>query len=539
MTNWNYADIWGEIARLQPDLPAQAQGDRRFTWAEFDARANGLANALRAAGLARNAKVAQYLPNRPEYLESVFAAFKVAMSPVNTNYRYVEDELVYLWDDADAEAVVVAGSFVERAGAVRARVPGVKLWIWVDDGTAACPDWATPYEDLIAVDQSPARPDEPRTGDDLYLIYTGGTTGMPKGVMWRQDDLWGILNRAAAVRYPEDGGPADIAGILPPPSEPRRSLIPCAPLMHGAAAFAAFTMLSGGGTIVHLSGKGFDPVELLDTVERERVTDIAIVGDVFAQPIVDQLDANPGRWDLQSLVLAISSGVMWSAPVKAAMCEHIPGLLCVDTLGSSEAVGVARSVSSKKKTASTAGFTLSDDSRVITEDGRMVEPGSGEVGMLALRGRSPIGYYKDEAKSARTFPVIDGVRYSVPGDLATVDAGGKIQLLGRQSACINTGGEKVFPEEVEEALKLAPQVFDAVVVGVPDERFGEVVFAVVAPAEGGVIDEAALKVHLKDKLAGYKAPKGYLVVPSVERGPNGKVDHPRWKQAAIEAVAAR
>lgn len=532
MTNWNFADVWEVIATIQPDRPALLRGDAVRSWGEFEARAEAVAARLLDAGLGRQARVAQYMTNSAEYVESVFASFKASMVPVNTNYRYVADELAYLWLDAGVGAVVFHGTFAESAAAVRERVPDVRLWLWVDDGSGPCPDWAESYE-TVAASGSRRRADAPvRSGDDLYLLYTGGTTGQPKGVMWRQDDLFVILNRTAAVKYPEDGGIDAIPGVMSSAGDHGGRVIPAAPLMHGTAAFSAFAMLGSGGAVVLCPGARFDPVELLDTVQQHSVTDLSIVGDAFAKPLLDALEAEPDRWDISTLRVMLSSGVMWSAPVKDGLIRHAPALLCVDTLGSSEAVGLARSISSSRGTAKTAGFKLGADAQVIREDGTPVARGGGEIGLVAVAGRSPIGYFNDPVKSAATFREIGGRRWTTPGDFATVDEEGTVQLLGRGSGCINTGGEKVFPEEVEETLKLHPSIHDAVVVGAPHERFGQMVVAFVEPEPGASVDVDELLTHCHSRLAGYKVPRQLRVVESISRAANGKVDQTRWRAEA-------
>jgi len=537
VSDWNFADVWDEIAGLQPDLPAVVRGEHTLSWAQLQRRSSAVATHLLGAGLGHQAKVAQYLHNSAEYIESLYACFAASLVPVNTNYRYVGSELAYLWRDADVEAVVFHGCFAAQAAAVRPEVPAISRWLWVDDGSGPCPDWAEPYEDAASTEiPVPALGPEGRSGDDLYLLYTGGTTGQPKGVMWRQDDLFAILNRTATVRYGDEGTIADVEANLPPVDAPRTRVLPAAPLMHGTAMFSAFGTLGAGGAVVLTEGVRFDAVELLDTLAEQRVTEVSIVGDAFAKPLLDQLDAHPDRWDLSSLRVMLSSGVMWSLPVKEGLLRHVPDLLCVDTLGSSEAVGVARSISSSRKTTRTGGFKLGPDAQVIREDGTPVEPGSGEQGLLATAGRGPIGYYKDPEKSARTFREIDGRRWTTPGDMATVDADGTVQLLGRGSSCINTGGEKVFPEEVEEALKLHAGMSDAVVVGVPDPRFGQMVVAVVEPRRGSDTSEEHLSAALREHLATYKVPRRYVVVDSIGRAPNGKVDQRRWREEAARAV---
>ena len=532
MTAWNFADVWETIASVQPEAPALVRGSSVRSWGEFDARSEAIAQALFHAGLTQQSRVAQYLMNSMEYLESLFGTYKAAMVPVNTNYRYVADELAYLWLDADVEAVMFHGSFTESTNEVRARVPNVKLWLWVDDGVGECPDWAVSYEH-VAVSGAILSAESPqRSGDDLFLLYTGGTTGQPKGVMWRQDDLFCVLNRSATIKYPEEGGLESVAEGLAAAGSTRARVIPAAPLMHGTAAFSAFAVLDSGGAVVLCEHTKFDPKELLDTVEAHNVTDLSIVGDAFAKPLLDALDAQPQRWDISSLKVILSSGVMWSAPVKDGLIKHAPDLLCVDTLGSSEAVGLARSISSSRGTAKTAGFKLGPNAQVIREDGTPVAPGSGETGLVAVAGRAPIGYFNDPEKSAKTFREIGGRRWTTPGDFATVNEDGTVTLLGRGSGCINTGGEKVFPEEVEEALKLLAGVQDAVVVGAPHHRFGQqvVAFVELSPRARGDVD--ALMGQLRTSLAAYKIPRHVSFVESIGRAANGKVDQARWKTEA-------
>jgi acyl-CoA synthetase (AMP-forming)/AMP-acid ligase II len=526
---WNFADIWEAVADRLPEAPAQRHAGATWTWREFDRRADAVAAHLLTSGVAEQDKVAQYLYNGPEYLESVFAAFKAGLAVVNTNYRYTADELSYLWDNADVVAVVFHGAFVEQCEAVRPRLPSIHTWLWVDDGSGPCPAWATPYE---AVTTSwPGRTQAPwgRSGDHLLLLYTGGTTGAPKGVMWRQDDLYRALDQISRGRRPP---PNDVAAQL---VRPGPSSLPGAPLMHGTGLLNALSTLSAGGSIVTLAGRHFDVVELLDTIEGERVKSMTIVGDAFARPILRALDAEPGRWDISSLRVIISSGVMWSKETKDGLLRHNDRLILVDTLGSSEAIGMATSATTAEASVASASFRLAGNTRVITEHGIDVVPGSGETGLVAMSGPMPLGYYKDPDKSAVTFRTIDGVRCTIPGDWATVDADGAVRLLGRGSQCINTGGEKVYPEEVEEVLKLHPAVADAAVVGVPDERFGEAIQALVEPAGDAAIDESALIAHVKERLAAFKAPKRIIAVATVNRAPNGKLDYNALRATALRS----
>jgi acyl-CoA synthetase (AMP-forming)/AMP-acid ligase II len=539
---WNYADVWEAIAETIPGSTAQVHGARRITWGELDRRADGIASTLLDAGVAQGDKVAAYLFNAPEYLETFFGACKVGLVPVNTNYRYGSEELAYLWNDSDAVAVAFHGSFTERVGAVRPRVPNVRLWLHVDDGTEACPGWAVPYEEAAASSTTRTRAPWGRSGDDLIFLYTGGTTGMPKGVMWRHADMYAHSNSGTPI----DPVEADLDHVRRRATggdraRPGVALMPASPLMHGTGMTMGMAGLRVAGSVVLLEGRSFDARECLDVMARERVFGIAIVGDAFARPMLDALRAAPAEWDLACVRLMSSAGVMWSEPVKEGLLEFLPNASLSDGFASSEAFGMGGSVSSRKEgVRSTGQFTLGDDARVIDDDGRDVVAGSGVAGLVAVGGPQPLGYYKDPGKSAKTFKLIDGKRYSIPGDWATVDADGTLRLLGRGSVCINTGGEKVFPEEVEEALKTHVAVRDVIVVGVPDDRFVEAICAVVeldATADGPAPEPAELIAHVKARLASFKAPRHVLLVASVGRAPNGKADYPRVRREAAAALA--
>jgi acyl-CoA synthetase (AMP-forming)/AMP-acid ligase II len=537
-TGWNFADLWEAIAHGVPGALCQQQGPRQISWAEFNNRANGVASTLLSTpGAAEQDKVAQYLYNCPEYLESVFAAFKAGMAIVNTNYRYAADELVYLWDNGDVTTVVFHGSFIEQIEAIRDRVPGITTWLWVDDGSGPCPAWATPYEDAAATgtNNNVSGP-WGRSGDHLLLLYTGGTTGMPKGVMWRQDDVFGVLDANNRKRMPPEQDLDAAAGRITK-AGPRN--MPSAPLMHGTGLFNAISNLMVGGSITTMEGRSFSAEEFLDTVQRLEINSTSIVGDAFAKPILAALDAEPDRWDTSALRVIVSSGVIWSKQTKDGLLRHNSRLILVDALGSSEAIGMATNTTTADSGGETAKFELGASTRVITdatdsEPSRDVVPGSGELGRVALRGRTPIGYYKDEAKSAQTFVTIEGERYSIPGDYATVELDGSIALKGRGSQCINTGGEKVYPEEVEECLKLHPSVHDVAVVGLPDEKWGEAITALVELHPGAALDVEALRSHVKAHLAAYKAPKRVIDISTVGRAANGKLDYKALKAFASE-----
>jgi acyl-CoA synthetase (AMP-forming)/AMP-acid ligase II len=544
VTNFNLADIWELAAQVRgDDHDALVHGTVHESWAQFDRRAGGVARTLLDAGLGQGAKVAQYLYNCNEYTETVFGAMKAAMVPVNTNYRYGDEELVYLFDNCDAECVVFHGAFSDTVARIRPRLPGVRLWLHVDDGSDPRPDFATGYEDAAnALGEGPVDTQVTgpwgRSGDDLLFLYTGGTTGMPKGVMWRQDDLFCLMNGRSFVTMPEDRGLDGVREALEASAGSPPVLLPACPLMHGTGAFTTYSCLFAGGSVVTLPNRTFDPVGLLETVGRERANFVTIVGDSFAKPLVAALDAEPGRFDLSSVLAIVSSGVMWSEETKRALHAHHPNMLLVDAFSSSEALGMGSSVSAAGSEAGTASFVIGPDAKVIDEDGKEIPPGSDRPGRLAVGGRLPVGYYKDPEKTAKTFVTIDGQRYSVPGDYATVAADGALQLLGRGSVVINTGGEKVYPEEVEEILKTHPAVADAACVGVADDRFGEAICAIVQLSPGMSATSEELVGHVKGRLAGFKAPRHVVIVDSVQRTPSGKLDYRALKSLAAERAAA-
>jgi fatty-acyl-CoA synthase len=470
--------------------------------------------------------VALYLYNGNEYLEGMLGAYKARAVPFNVNYRYVDEELVYLLKDANARAVVYHASFAPTLARIRGELPGIRLWLQVDDGSgAALLPGALDYESALAA----AKPEPPRdlSPDDLYMLYTGGTTGMPKGVMWRQQDIF----RAALYTRPVD----DVAQVVERAHRGDIRSLPAPPFMHGAAHWVAFNMWSLGGTIIVQSEpRRLDPVDIWSTVERERVTALTIVGDAFGRPLADELAR--GRYDVSSLRLLTSGGAILSAGLKRELLGLLPGVRLLDALGSSESGSQAAQVTRAADSATTGDFEISPGSVVLSEDlSRPVTPGSGEQGWLARAGLVPLGYYGDPEKTARTFPEIDGVRYAVPGDRAILEADGRLRLLGRDSVTINTGGEKVFAEEVEHALKHHPDVYDAVVVGTPHERWGQQVTALVRLRAGAGPSEPALLAVAREHLAGYKLPRRFVFVDEIVRSPSGKADY-RWaKAAAAEA----
>jgi acyl-CoA synthetase (AMP-forming)/AMP-acid ligase II len=518
---WNFADVWERVADRFADEPAAIHGDRHVSWREFERRAHGIAGVLIDAGLGRQATVAQYMRNCPEYMESMFGVFKGGFVPVNTNFRYGDDELVYLWTDCSAAAVVFDAEFADVCDRVRSRVPSVRVWLRADSTGIGknCPDWAVPYED--AASGGGAGAPWSRSGDDLYLLYTGGTTGMPKGVMWRQDDLFKMLEVVQGRVAPEGDAEAYVHRIR------RRGprVLPVAPLMHGTACWFVMPALAQGGCVVTVGGTSLDVELLLDTIVDTQVRGICIVGDPIARPVLDALDRQPDRWDLSGLRVISSSGAIFRAETKQRLLRYAVNATIFDGLGSSESGSLGTSVTSGQSAEETARFRLGPNTRVIDDDGRDVAPGSGHEGRLAVGGNLPLGYFGDPEKTAATFLELDGRRYAVAGDRAIVNVDGTITLLGRGSGCINSGGEKVYPEEVEEVLKSYAGVRDAAVVGVPDERFGEAVAAVVQTESGFDLDRAALIGYVRQHLAAYKAPKRVVTVDTALRGANGKLDY--------------
>jgi fatty-acyl-CoA synthase len=523
---WNYAAVWDGIAEIVPDRVAMVCGERRVTWHEFSMRAARLARHLElSAGLRTGDKVAIDLTNRNEYLETFYAALKLGCVPLNVNFRYRAEELHYLLENSDAAVVVHGAEFAPVVHDARERCPQSARPYLLEAGEAyeaAIEDAAIP----------PGWPDHEPDGDDLIFLYTGGTTGLPKGVMWRNDDIYCALWASAHPGRPDPPDPWQAARA----GKRGATMLPAAPLMHGTGLFASLSTLAASGTVVLVDRQGLDAAEIWDAVARERVGILTIVGDVFAQPLLAALDAEPGRWDISSLRAITSSGVMFSPAAKRALMGHVPDLVIIDSLGASEGLG-PRSQTNKGDEVAPARFTVNERVRVIDEDtGRDVVPGSGESGLLAMGGNIPLGYYKDPDKTAATFRTVDGRRYSIPGDYATVDEHGTVHLLGRGSACINTGGEKVYPDEVEAELRKHPSVSDCVVVGVPDARFGEKVVAVVEPADGAVLDEDALGTWCRERLAGYKAPRAFVEVASMGRAASGKAHLTHLRALAIEQV---
>jgi fatty-acyl-CoA synthase len=527
---FNLADLLEIVVDTVPHREALVAGAARRTFAELDERANRIANHLLGLGLEPGAKVAIYGWNRAEWVESFFGAFKARLVPINVNYRYVADELRYVLENADVEAAVIERSFLPLLRQIDADLPRLRHVIVLEDGDDADHGDATRYEDALTAARA-ERPSLPRSGDDLYILYTGGTTGTPKGVMWRHEDIFFAALGGGGFGRPPIRTPEEIAGRVWP-EDGRVTSLTLAPIMHGAAQWGMCIMLFGGGKVVLYTPHGFDAHEAWALAERERAVTVMVVGDAMARPLGEALDKR--SYDLSSVVSVGSGGAVYSAAVKAKLKEHLPNILTIDTVGASE-LGAS---GSQQDPDAGPRFNTIESMSVLGEDLRPVERGSGQVGLLARRGHIPLGYYKDEAKTAATFVTdADGVRWSVPGDHARIEADGTITLLGRGSGCINTGGEKVYPEEVEAAVKSHPDVFDVVVVGVPDARFTERVAAIVQPraARPPTLEDVA--THCRTTIAGYKVPRELKVVDAIQRTPSGKADY-RWAKQQFETERA-
>ena len=522
----HFANIWESIADQVGDRTALIHGDDRVTWRDYDEQAARLASFFVELGLQPDSKIALYLYNGIEYVVAQYAGFKMRGVPVNVNYRYMDNELLYLLENSDAEVLIFHTSLGDRVERVRERATNLKAIVEVDDGGPHV-EGALRWHDVLASHEPAVRIEgQP---EDIYMLYTGGTTGMPKGVMYTHG-IFPLALSAFGAAITGKAAPTNVDELMalgdqldPPPV-----WLTACPQMHGTGMWlGTMVPLLMKGAVVTLTNRSFDPHELWQAVEREGVSAIIIVGDAFAKPMLRALDEK--GYTAPSLKAIASSGVMWSTEVKEGLLKHLDVML-YDALGSTEG-SMGATISTRSGSGTTGKFTSTPSVKVVTEDGRVVEPGSDEIGMVAAVSAS-LGYFKDPEKSARTFKVIDGVPHSLPGDWAKVAADGSLILLGRGSNCINTGGEKVFPEEVEEAVKAHPAVYDCLVVGVPDERFGERVVAVASLQPGASTDEASIVEVAGEHVARYKLPKRVIIVDTVRRAPNGKADYPWAREVA-------
>ena len=539
-STFNLCDLFELVVDAVPDREAMVAGDRRLTYGELDRRANRLAHHLLATGVRAGDHVGLQLLNGTEYVEAMLAAFKIRAVPINVNYRYVDAELAHLFDDADLVALVLHRQFCPRVAAVAPRLARLRRFVVVEDGTGeADMAEAVSYEDALA-SASPDRDFDRRSGNDLYCAYTGGTTGMPKGVLWRHEDIF-----FAALG---GGDPLQSGSVITRPEElvdrlfdPGMVSLAAPPLMHVSAHWLAFESLFSGGCLVVTPQGRFDPETIWTLVRREGVNVLVVVGDAMARPLADALAAAPDDYDTKTLMVIASGGAVLSPSTKEALSSLVSSALIVDGFGASETgtVGSRSTMPGSAITEEGPRFTVNEQTTVLDDELRPVVPGSGTTGRLARRGHIPLGYYNDPEKTAATFVEAEGVRWVLPGDMAQVEADGTVVLLGRGSESINTGGEKVYPEEVETALKRHPAVFDAVVVGTPDQRWGERVVAVVKPRPGQRPTLEEIQSFCRTRMAGYKVPRHVALVDEVLRFPSGKADY-RWaRDQAGQLVATR
>ncbi|OPC82499.1 acyl-CoA synthetase [Embleya scabrispora] len=518
---FNLADLFEVVVDACPDRLALVAGEVRLTYRELDERANRAAHAFASAGLPVGAHIGIYSRNRAEWMEAMIGAFKARMVPININFRYVEEELRYIVDNADLAALVVERGYLPKVAAVRADAPALgPVFVLADENDDRL-DATIDYEAALAA-ESADRDFGPRSPDDRYMVYTGGTTGFPKGVEWRAHDIFcaamgggnfGGEPIADPELLAEKAGGAPLVQML------------TTPLMHGNGQWITWITLFGAGTAVLWTGPRYDPAEILRTVAREGCVTMMLVGDAMARPIADELES--GAYAVDTLKVIGSGGALLSPTVKAQLTRLIPGLYIADSFGASE-FGAGGSQTPGGR------FPMKPKTAILGEDLRPV--GVGETGRIARTGHIPLGYYKDPVKTADTFHVDpDGVRWVIPGDYARVEDDGDVTLLGRGSVCINTGGEKVFPEEVEGVLKAHPAIYDAVVVGLPDPRFGERVTAVVSLRPAHTLTLTELTNHTQTHLAGYKTPRNLVVVPEIPRTPAGKPDY-RWAKSTAQTT---
>jgi acyl-CoA synthetase (AMP-forming)/AMP-acid ligase II len=525
---FNHADLFEGLADAIGDRVAVVCGADRMTYAELDAHANRLAHYLLSRGVRPGQHVGIHLYNGIPYIAAMLAALKIRAVPINVNYRYVEAELRYLYRDSDIVALLFDVEFDDRVGAVAPEVPELTTLIAVG-GASAVPG-AVPYEEALA-GRPETRGFPERSGDDVYIIYTGGTTGMPKGVMWRTEDLFMAFGGGNPYGEPR-ATPEEV--IEAARASGPMIMMAAAPLMHGAAQMATFIAWWMGATIVYV--RKFDAAEVLRTIEREKVFTINITGDAMARPLAEELAV--GSYDVSSLVVVSSTGAILTGAVRDRLQEQLPNVMILDNFGSTESGYTASGVAGSSPESglrfqpnATAGLV------VLNELFEPVKPGSEDMGIVARSGHIPIGYYNDPDKTARTFVTDrEGTRWLLTGDLARLEEDGTIAVFGRGSQCINTGGEKVFPEEVEAVLKGHPAVFDAVVTGIPDERWGNRVAAVIEPRPGVEITFAELDAHCRERLSGYKVPRTYAFVAEMVRSPAGKADY-RWARETAKSAA--
>jgi 3-oxocholest-4-en-26-oate---CoA ligase len=526
--NENYATVWEALSDEVGDRVAIVHGDTERTWRDFDERASRLASAMASFGVGHGSYVAIAMWNCPENLESLFAAFKLRAIPFNLNYRYRETELSYIFNDAKASVVIFDPQLAERIELAAKNVD--HPMILIETGDTVTVEGAYSFEQLIAENEPAER--IARSGDDEAIIYTGGTTGYPKGVIWPH---YVGMNQGAAGQ-PQIELDEHVAAVKA--TEPPRSLV-IPPMMHATGFFGATGTLSRGGAVVFYTSRSLNPDEILGLIGKHRIASFSVIGDAIAKPLLDALDKAEEEghpYDLSSVQTIGNTGVIWSAPIKKGFLKH-GNFVIRDSIASTEGSGFATVESSNENEVETGHFKLGPNARVVDEDLHDIVPGSGQVGYLATTGLLPKGYLNDPEKSAKTWPTIDGKRYSMPGDMATIEVDGTVVLMGRGSEVVNTGGEKVFVEEVEQALLTHPAVKDTLVVGLPDERWGSRVTAVVELEAGAEVSERELIDHVGLQLADYKRPRQVVFVDEVPRSPTGKADRKTAKEKALEKTS--
>ena len=535
----NIADLAEHCIDAVPDRVALIGGDQQLTYAQLEEKANRLAHYLIDQGVKKDDKVGLYCRNRIEIVIAMLGIVKAGAILVNVNFRYVEGELKYLFDNSDMVALIHERRYADRVANVLPETPNVKTVLVVEDGSDD--DFAryggVPFEDALALG-SPERDFGPRSEDDIYLLYTGGTTGFPKGVMWRHEDIYRVL--FGGTDFATGEPIADEYDLSKQAKENAPMVrLPIPPMIHGATQSATWMALFSGQTVV-LTPE-FDADQVWRLIHDHKVNLLFFTGDAMARPLLDALLAHQDEgntYDLSSLFLLASTAALFSTSLKEKFLELLPNRVITDSIGSSETGFGGTSIVAKGQS-HTGGprVTIDKNTKVLDEDGNEVVPGSGVRGIIAKCGHIPVGYFKDEKKTAETFRTYNGVRYAIPGDYAEVEADGSVTMLGRGSVSINSGGEKIYPEEVEAALKGHPDVFDALVVGVPDERFGQHVAAVVQAREGTRPTLAELDAHVRTEIAGYKVPRSLWLVDEVKRSPAGKPDY-RWAKDTTEERAA-
>jgi acyl-CoA synthetase (AMP-forming)/AMP-acid ligase II len=534
--HFNIADLFESIVDARPGNTALVCEQRRLNYTELDERANRLANYWQSLGLGQGDHIGLQLRNGSEYIEGMLAAYKIRAVPININYNYVEAELAYIYDNADLVGLVCHRQFLPRATVVAANLDKLGSILYVDDdSTEEVPHHCAAYEQAL-LDAAPAREFGERSDDDLYIVYTGGTTGMPKGVMWRHVD---IFFSAMGGGDPDNSkgpitAPEEIVDRIP---EMEMAALPTPPFMHAAAQWLAMNTLFAAGKLVIPANGEFDAQRILQAVSDEKVLLIVIVGDAMATPLCNELEANPNLYDTSSLFAIASGGALFSPSTKNRVLELLPGRMIIDGLGSSETGAMGNKLSAESGDSDQPRFMVGDSMTVLDDNDQPVQPGSGVIGRLAKKGHVPLGYYKAPEKSAETFVNINGERWAIPGDMASVEDNGTILLHGRGSTSINTGGEKVFPEEVEATLKAHPDIADTLVVGVPDERWGQAVVALYRSHSGEDLTVEQVRDFCRGTIAGYKAPRAMVKVDAIKRTPAAKADYVWAKEEAISRLA--